>query len=60
MLYVTMLVINFSLNAQGKNPNPPNPHKPPPPHPELPIDGGLTYLLIAGMSLGIYELNRKK
>ena len=54
------MVATFSLNAQGKRRNPPNPHKPPPPHPELPIDGGLSYLLIAGIGLGIYELGRKK
>ena len=55
-----MLMVSLSLNAQGKRRNPPNPHKPPPPHPELPIDGGLSYLLIAGVAFGIYEFKRKK
>ncbi len=65
-LFVVILILSLSMNAQGnekgkgKGNNPPNPHKPPPPHPELPIDGGLTYLLVAGISLGIYELKRKK
>ena len=55
-----MLVVNLSINAQGKRRNPPNPHKPPPPHPELPIDAGLSFLLVAGIALGVYELKRKK
>lgn len=60
-----MLVFSgFSLYAQKKEKkpkkNPPNPHKPPPPHPELPIDGGLTYTIVAGIAYGIYELKRKK
>jgi hypothetical protein len=63
-LCIIMLVFSLSLNAQGnsdgKRRNPPNPHKPPPPHPELPIDGGLSYLLLAGIGLGIYKLRRKK
>ena len=58
------LMVNLSLHAQGnsdgKRKNPPNPHKPPPPHHELPIDAGLSYLLIAGIALGIYEHKRKK
>ncbi len=58
-LCILMLVVNLTLNAQGKRKNPPNPHKPPPPHPELPIDAGLSYLLIVGMIVGIYELKRK-
>lgn len=59
-LCIVMLVINLTLNAQEKRKNPPNPHKPPPPHPELPIDGGLSYVLITGIVYGIYELRRKK
>ena len=63
-LFVVSLVFSLSLNAQGssdgKRNNPPNPHKPPPPHPELPIDGGLSYLLVAGIAFGVYALKRKK
>ncbi len=59
-----MLVFSLSLNAQGnsdgKRRNPPNPHKPPPPHPELPIDGGLAYLLITGIAYGVYQIKKKK
>ncbi len=40
-------------------------HKPPPlptgaPNPGLPIDGGMSFLLISGIAYGIYELKRKK
>ena len=67
-LCIIMLVFSLALNAQenidrkgkGKRQNPPNPHKPPPPHPELPIDGGLSYLIFAGIAYGIYELKKKK
>ena len=31
-----------------------------PPPPGLPIDGGLSYLLVVGITYGIYELKRKK
>jgi hypothetical protein len=63
-LSIIMVVFSLTMNAQGnsdgKRRNPPNPHKPPPPHPELPIDGGLSYLLLAGLTLGIYQIRRKK
>ena len=59
-LCIIMLVFSLSLNAQEKRRNPPNPHKPPPPHPELPIDGGLSYLILVGIAYGIYELKKKK
>jgi len=32
----------------------------PPPPPGLPIDGGLSLLLISGIAYGIFELKRKK
>jgi len=40
-------------------------HKSPPlptgaPNPGLPIDGGISFLLISGVAYGIYELKRKK
>lgn len=64
-LCVLMLIFG-GLSSYGqkkdKKPkkNPPNPHKPPPPHPELPIDGGISYLLIAGITFGVYQIKRKK
>ncbi|MGV6844913.1 MAG: PID-CTERM protein-sorting domain-containing protein [Lutibacter sp.] len=39
-----------------KNPPPPGP----PPNPGLPIDGGLSYLFIAGALYGVYQLRNKK
>ena len=59
-----LLFFSLSLHAQGKSDgkrnNPPNPHKPPPPHPELTIDTGLAYLLIAGIAFGVQRIKRKK
>ena len=54
------MVFSLSIQAQGKRKNPPNPNKPPPPHPELPVDGGLAYLLLAGIAMGVYQIKRKK
>jgi len=39
---------------------PPPPAPPPNPGNEIPIDGGLTYLLLTGIAYGIFELKRKK
>ena len=33
---------------------------PPPPGEELPIDGGLSWLLVSGVAYGIYALKRRK
>ena len=48
-----MLMVYISLNAQG-------PPQPPPPQPGLPIDGGLSYLFIAGIAYGVYKIKKKK
>ncbi|WP_372766293.1 PID-CTERM protein-sorting domain-containing protein [Lutibacter sp.] len=53
----------ISVVAYSKKP--PYPPKnaaagPPPPPPGLPIDGGLSLLLVSGVAYGIYELKRKK
>jgi len=54
----------FSLGAYAKKPPYPPQHSnaggPPPPPPGLPIDGGLSLLLVSGVAYGIYELKRKK
>ena len=39
---------------------PPTPPQSAPPPPGLPIDGGLSLLLISGVAYGIFELKRKK
>ncbi|PKP09603.1 MAG: hypothetical protein CVU08_14130 [Bacteroidetes bacterium HGW-Bacteroidetes-3] len=51
----------FSLGAYAKKPPKPElGNAPPPPPPGLPIDGGLSLLLVSGVAYGIYELKRKK
>ncbi len=52
-----MLMLSISLFAIG---DPPDPNKPPPPHPELPIDGGVSFLFITGIAYGMYQITRKK
>ncbi|MDO9038610.1 MAG: hypothetical protein Q7U59_09720 [Lutibacter sp.] len=51
----------FTLAAYSK-PKPPKPEEggAPPPPPGLPIDGGLSLLLVSGVAYGIYTLKRKK
>lgn len=53
------LILSFigvsDLMAQG----PPGPG-PPPPHPELPIDGGLGYLIITAALIGVYHIKKRK
>jgi len=56
----------FSLAAYSGNPPTPgqkgssNKSLGPPPPVGLPIDGGLSLLLISGVAYGIFELKRKK
>ena len=58
MFFFLMSIISYS---QGKRKDPPFPKENGPgPYPELPIDGGLSILLIVGTAYGIYELRRKK
>jgi len=49
------VLVSFVSYAGG----PPNPSGQPGP-PGLPIDGGLSFLIISGVAYGIYELRRKK
>jgi hypothetical protein len=56
MLCIFFMLIGFVAYSQVK---PPTPIGPPPP-PGLPIDGGLSILLIAGIAYGVYEKRRKK
>ena len=44
-------------NSNGKRKNPPVPFGPP--HPELPIDAGISLLLIAGTCYGVFKLREK-
>ena len=46
--------------SNGKKKGPPHPKHNDGIYPELPIDGGLSFLIIAGVAYGIYEKRRKK
>jgi len=48
----------FGSFAQKGDLPPPGTNDTPPPG--FPIDGGLSYLLVAGIAYGVYELKRKK
>ncbi|WP_291803595.1 PID-CTERM protein-sorting domain-containing protein [Lutibacter sp.] len=51
----------FFVSFAQKNDVPvPGTNDDPPPPVGLPIDGGLSYLFIAGIAYGVYELKRKK
>ena len=50
-----MLLSSVSVFAE-KDPPPPE-NQPPPPG--LPIDGGLSYLLIAGVAFGVYAIRKR-
>ena len=52
---VVMMLSSVSVFAE-KDPPPPE-NQPPPPG--LPIDGGLSYLLITGLAYGIYVIRKK-
>ena len=65
-----IIVLTFSIlisvvgYSQKAPPTPPPSGKPalPAPHPgdEVPIDGGLSYLLLSGVLYGVYELRKRK
>lgn len=50
-----MLLSSLSVFAKKEPPPPQN--QPPPPG--LPIDGGLSFLLIAGVAYGVYAIRKK-
>ena len=54
-----LLMLGIEASAQGRGNDPPRPG-PPGPHYELPIDGGLIYLLIGGILIGVYHIKQKK
>lgn len=58
-----MLCLGFmliSVVVYSKIEPPPPQNLPPGPGLSLPIDGGLSFLLISGVAYGIFELKRKK
>jgi len=53
LLTITLILFyTIITSAQG----PPGPGGPPPPPPGLPIDGGITFLIIAGVAYGIKKI----
>jgi len=56
LLSFCLILICSSVFAQ----KPPDPELPGTPPPGLPIDGGLSFLIIAGVTYGIYESRKKK
>lgn len=54
-----MLIVTMAY-AKKKGPPEPELANAPPPPPGLPIDGGLSLLLVSGVAYGIYALKRKK
>jgi len=53
LLFCFMLISLLAYSQKG--PPPPVP----PPNPGLPIDGGISYLLVAGAIYGAYSLKKK-
>ena len=58
------MLVGVNVFSQKTPPTPPPAGKAagPPPNPglELPIDGGIIYLVISGLFYGVYELRKKK
>ncbi|NEW79855.1 MAG: hypothetical protein GZ086_10620 [Gelidibacter sp.] len=60
LLSFCFMLISVVAYSKKKPPTPEEGGAPPPPPPGLPIDGGLSLLLVSGVAYGIYELRRKK
>jgi hypothetical protein len=59
ILIVSVCFLFISISAYSQK-GPPLPPIGPPPPVGLPIDGGLSYLLIAGAAYGVYKLKKKQ
>jgi len=53
------LILTFYVVFANKTPPLPKPSAGPTP-PGVPIDGGIIYVLISGVALGVYTLKKKK
>lgn len=60
MTFMSMQAFSFQSNSTKNNPPQPVMNGAPPPPGKVPIDGFLTYLLIAGSVFGISKLRKKE
>ncbi|MDV7186184.1 hypothetical protein R3X25_02730 [Lutibacter sp. TH_r2] len=62
LLTFSLLVFVNGYSQKTLPTPPPNGNKPaaPAPNPGLPVDGGLSYLLLSGILYGVYELRKGK
>ncbi len=49
----TLLLVAFSLNVMAQGPIPPDPD-------DVPIDGGLSFLVAGGLAYGAYQYKKRK
>ena len=60
-LFVGLVLVSMGVFSQGRNPPHPNGNgQGGPPHPELAIDGGLSYLFMAGIAYGLFAIRKRK
>ena len=55
---ILFYLLSMIIYSQGKKPPFPKPNGPGP-YPELPIDNGISFLLIIGTVYGVYKLRKK-
>lgn len=58
ILTFILLVVTLSFAQPGHGRPPGKP--PPPPNPQAPLDGGLGYLLAAGLMYGVHIYNKRR
>lgn len=60
-LVILLFLLSLYIYPQGSIKEPPLPRpNGPGPYPELPIDGGVSFLLVLGTAFGVYKLRKKK
>ena len=62
-LFVGLVLVSMGVFSQGRRNNPPHPNgngQGGPPKPELAIDGGLSYLFMAGIAYGVFAIRKRK
>ena len=59
-LYGVIIVVFTSICSYAAPPGGGPPPPPPTPPPGFPIDGGIVFLLVVGISFGFYKLRKHK